>query len=186
MISGPLRLSGPARASVACIPFKRRFLVAARDLLVERGAAVTLSEIARRAGVDEPVAPPGPLEAFLAHRLDELLELVPPPDEHEGDEADLPGWLAELRAALPARLADRTSSLRAVSTDLAVSPRTLQRRLAEAGTSWRAEVETARRRLAIELALAGEGRKGVARRIGYSDTRALRRALRRWNGAAAM
>lgn len=182
MTSGSLRLSGAPRTPFDCI--RRRFLVAARDLLVERGSGVTLSEIAQRAAPDQPAAPPTQLEVFLAHRLDELLELVPDSEEMEGADEDPPGWLSELRAALPARLAARSSSLPAVAAELAVSPRTLQRWLADAGTSWRSEVETARRRLATELARAGEGRKGVARQVGYSDTRALRRALRRWDGAA--
>lgn len=89
-------------------------------------------------------------------------------------------WLADLRAALPGRLADRTASLSEVSTALTISPRTLQRRLAEAGTSWRDEVDAARRDLVMQLAGAGEVRKAIARKVGYSDTRVLRRALRRW------
>jgi AraC-like DNA-binding protein len=167
-----------------CAPFRRRFLVAARDLLDERGPAVTLSEIAARAGLDGRAGQFDPPELFLARRLDELLELVPPVPAGGPADAGSPGWLGELRAALPARLADRTASLREVSAAMAVSPRTLQRWLADAGTTWRAEVDTARRELSTELAGAGEGRKAVARRVGYSDTRALRRALRRWRTAA--
>lgn len=115
--------------------------------------------------------------------LGEILELAASAkDPHAAGESQS-NWLADLRAALPARLAARTASLRAASTALAVSPRTLQRRLGEAGTSWRREVDTARRELATELTGAGEARKAIARQVGFSDTRGLRRALRRWNGA---
>jgi AraC-like DNA-binding protein len=159
---------------------KHRFLAAARDLLDERGPTVTLYEIATRARVDARTEATDPLDVFLAQRLQEILELVaassdPPPASECQSE-----WLADLRGTLPARLADRTTSLSEVSRALAISPRTLQRRLANAGTSWRDEVDAARRELAVELARAGESRKTIARQVGYSDTRGLRRALRRW------
>lgn len=147
------------RGHLDCGPSKQRFLVAARDLLDERG-----------------------LELCLAQRLNEILQLMTSAEgSHATDECPS-NLLADLRASLPARLAARTASLSEVGASLAISPRTLQRRLAEAGTSWRAEVDTARRELAAQLAGAGHGRKAIARRVGYSDTRGLRRALRRWNG----
>jgi AraC-like DNA-binding protein len=114
----------------------------------------------------------------LRSELGLLASVADPPTTTQGPTQ----WLADLRAVLPARLADRTASLSEVSSALAISPRTLQRRLAEAGTSWRAEVDTARRERAAELARAGEARKAIARQLGYSDTRGLRRALRRWKG----
>jgi AraC-like DNA-binding protein len=164
MIAEPLRSELGAPGARKCGSSKRRFLIAARDLLDERGPTVTLSEIATRAGVDQG-----------AMRTD-LLEVADPAPASLGPTQ----WLADLRAVLPARLADRTASLSEVSSALAISPRTLQRRLAAAGTSWRAEVDAARRKLAAELARAGEARKAIARQLGYSDTRGLRRALRRW------
>jgi AraC-like DNA-binding protein len=181
MTTATLRPGQRTRGPLDCGPSKQRFLVAARDLLIERGPTVTLSEIASRAGLDQRRVQLGPLEVFLAHRLDEILELVDAAPDPQATSQSQSNWLAELRAALPARLVARTASLREVSTALAVSPRTLQRRLAEAGTSWRDEVDTARRELAIQLAGAGEARKAIAGKVGYSDTRGLRRALRRWD-----
>jgi AraC-like DNA-binding protein len=169
-MTAALQLDADALAHPGCRPSRQRFLVAARDLLDERGPAVTLSEIARRAGLD----------------VDEILQLVASGQGPPATSECQPDWLAGLRDALPARLADRSASLHEVSTALAVSTRTLQRRLAEAGTSWRDEVDAARRKLATQLAGAGEGRKAIAHKVGYSDTRGLRRALRRWNGAEVL
>ncbi|MEY9969506.1 hypothetical protein ABIA33_007594 [Streptacidiphilus sp. MAP12-16] len=62
---------------------------------------------------------------------------------------------------------------------MAVRPRTLQRCLAEAGTSWRQELDQARQdRLRHSPAKTADGR---ARLAGYSDGRALRRAQQRWS-----
>lgn len=63
---------------------------------------------------------------------------------------------------------------------MTVSPRTLQRFLEREGTTWRPEVETVRRAQAASLQRAGLSKSQVARRLGYSDVRVLRRAVKRW------
>jgi AraC-like DNA-binding protein len=81
--------------------------------------------------------------------------------------------LAEPRPSLP--------SLVEVAVSLAVSPRTLQRRLADEGTSFQALFQ----RVGLELAELQAGFQPadrVAERLGYSDQRAFERALRRWAG----
>lgn len=65
-----------------------------------------------------------------------------------------------------------------------MSRRTVQRRLAEERTSWRAELDAARRAEAARLKREGASNKVIAARLGYSDTRALRRAVRRWDQAS--
>lgn len=62
-----------------------------------------------------------------------------------------------------------------------MSPRSLQRRLEEEGTSWREEVDAVRREQAARLLREGASRAAMAAQLGYSDVRALRRAVRRWN-----
>jgi AraC-like DNA-binding protein len=78
------------------------------------------------------------------------------------------------------RIRDRDVSLASVSRELAVSPRTLQRRLGEEGTSLREQTDAVRRRQATRLLAEGKSRLSVAMRLGYSDDRTLRRAMRRW------
>ena len=77
-------------------------------------------------------------------------------------------------------LDDQAVLLGAAARRLAVSPRTLQRLLEREGTSWRAEVDAARHAQAVKLLAGGVSQAGAAARLGYSDARALRRAIRRW------
>lgn len=60
-----------------------------------------------------------------------------------------------------------------------ISERTLHRRLAESGTSFRAELDAMRARLAVGL-VSGRSTDEVAALLGYSDSGAYRRAARRW------
>ncbi|MEV0405211.1 helix-turn-helix domain-containing protein [Actinoallomurus sp. NPDC050550] len=93
------------------------------------------------------------------------------------------GWLDRFHAALESAVADGPPGLDQVAQRLAMSPRTLQRRLREEGTSWREELERLRQRrvdhLLRETTLSVES---IAARVGFGDARALRRAVHRWHG----
>lgn len=68
---------------------------------------------------------------------------------------------------------------------LALSERTLRRRLAECGTTYQALVEGVRRERVEQLLRRPElTARDIARRAGFSDERALRRAVRRWHGSS--
>lgn len=70
------------------------------------------------------------------------------------------------------------------AADLHVSTRTLYRRLALEGTSYRRLVDEVRHVLAVEmLTTAGLGVEQVAVRLGYADSAAFIRAFRRWTGS---
>lgn len=84
-----------------------------------------------------------------------------------------------LRDALPS-----TPTLASAARTLAQSARTLQRRLADDGTSFAAELDRVRRELAQELLASGESVQEVSYRLGYADPRAFARAHRRWTGRA--
>jgi AraC-like DNA-binding protein len=65
----------------------------------------------------------------------------------------------------------------------ASSERTLRRRLAECGTTYEAVVDGVRRERVEQLLRRPElTLRDVARRAGFSDVRALRRAVHRWHG----
>ncbi|APA95096.1 helix-turn-helix transcriptional regulator [Nocardia seriolae] len=82
-----------------------------------------------------------------------------------------------------AALAEGELDLGRVAQRLAIGPRTLQRRLSEVGTTWRAEVEAMRHRRAAELLRDTDlPVQSIAARVGYVDARALRRAFLRWTG----
>lgn len=75
------------------------------------------------------------------------------------------------------------SSLEEVASQLAIAPRSLRRRLAEEGTSFRHLVDAERGQLAVQL-LAGTEMKldEMALQLGYGDTASFTRAFRRWFG----
>jgi AraC-like DNA-binding protein len=94
-------------------------------------------------------------------------------------------WISLFRATLVRSLHTGDATLGELAKRHAMSPRTLQRRLAAHDTSLRAEVNRARRDLAASLSESGATNSLIALRLGYSDTRALRRALRRWRTTAS-
>lgn len=97
-----------------------------------------------------------------------------------GESERAPQWIDSFRQVLAECLDDRALLLSVAARRMSVSPRTLQRLLEREGTTWRAEVEAVRRAQATRLQRGGLSKSQVARRLGYSDARALRRAVKRW------
>ncbi|WP_280402545.1 AraC family transcriptional regulator [Nocardia carnea] len=95
----------------------------------------------------------------------------------------IPGPLEDFRTALAAAIDTGDPTLATVAARLALSPRSLQRRLAEHDTTWRHELDLLRYRRAEALLSAGATTATVAARLGFTDDRALRKAFRRWNGS---
>lgn len=73
-------------------------------------------------------------------------------------------------------------TLATLAAGLAISERTLRRRLAEAGTSLRAVVDGARRERADAMLADGGTVKEVAFALGFSEPAAFSRAYLRWTG----
>ncbi|MFE3261829.1 helix-turn-helix domain-containing protein [Nocardia sp. NPDC059091] len=87
-----------------------------------------------------------------------------------------------VRIAIKDALSQGDLSLDHVATRLSIGPRTLQRRLSDMGTSWRAEVEAVRYEHAVELLRVTHlPIRSVATRLGYADARVFRRSFRRWS-----
>jgi AraC-like DNA-binding protein len=95
-------------------------------------------------------------------------------------------WLNHFRQVLADAIEDSTPSLDSLARRLVVSTRTLQRRLAEYGTTWRTELETARQHRAQRAFQDGaSSMTRLASQLGYSDPRSVRRALRRWDSRSS-
>lgn len=77
------------------------------------------------------------------------------------------------------------ASLDEVAQAVAMSPRSLRRKLDQEGTSFRALVEDERRGLALQM-LGGSQMKldELAIHLGYNDTASFTRAFRRWMGCS--
>jgi AraC-like DNA-binding protein len=135
-------------------------------------AAVTFSreqlELPVR-GADETLG--GYLEQFSSR----LLRDLPNPESFQD----------QVRRAMWSMLGDGSPALRTVAAKLAVSPRTLQRRLREEGTSYGELLDALRQEFAIRLL---RERKlavyEIAFLLGYAEPSTFHRAFRRWTGSS--
>ncbi|MFP2962897.1 AraC family transcriptional regulator [Myxococcus sp. 1LA] len=94
-----------------------------------------------------------------------------------------PPFLQQVRDALRAALREGAPQMADVAKPLHVSPRTLQRRLAERATSFQDEVDAVRRELAFDyLRDPHLGVSEVAFLLGYSELSTFDRAFKRWTG----
>lgn len=85
------------------------------------------------------------------------------------------------RAVLDKRLGGEPISVEALAKTLAVSPRTLRRKLDAAGTSYSALLDALRRQRASQwVAQTDEPLAVIAERLGFSDPSTFYRAFKRW------
>jgi AraC-like DNA-binding protein len=127
---------------------------------------------------DEALAQPNRLgddgiSAFLLSHLDREIEAL-------GDE----GLVEDLvRRVVSRTLADGVPKMAAVARRLAMSERTLHRRLAERGASFKAVVDATRQELGQNLLRQSRYTlSDVAFLTGFSDQSAFQRAFKRWTG----
>lgn len=93
------------------------------------------------------------------------------------------GVVATAHAALRERLEGAAPTLDVLAKALGVSARSLQRRLADEGTSFQAVLDDVRE--AVARTHVAEGRLSlgeVAHRVGYAEVRPFLRAFKRWTG----
>ncbi|MFT4113967.1 AraC family transcriptional regulator ligand-binding domain-containing protein [Silvibacterium sp.] len=136
---------------------------APRNRIVFRAADARLPFVTRNAELLEMLAP----------QLDQQL--------HSVEEED--SFLVLVRRAIQERLSGRRPSIEDIARALHLSPRTLQRRLQEAGTSFQSVLDEARHQMAcyylgnsvLELTEA-------AYLLGYEDSNSFARAFRGWEG----
>lgn len=126
--------------------------------------------------LDRPLRRSDPrLFGYLATRAAELLAQLPRED-------DIP---SKVRHEIGVLLAEGEPRLSAIASRLAMSARTLNRRLADAGTSFAALLVDVRRERAMLLL---EDRtltcSGVGFLLGYAEPAAFFRAFKRWTGAS--
>ncbi|WP_405485805.1 AraC family transcriptional regulator ligand-binding domain-containing protein [Nocardia sp. NBC_00511] len=122
--------------------------------------------------LDRPLITADPV---LAAVLRPLADALPPPPPLEA------AWPERVAVAIAEALDDGEVSLDRVARRFATSPRTLQRRLAEAGTTWRRELDRARSARLMAAATGGPvSRSRQAQLLGYADAASMRRAAFRW------
>lgn len=78
-------------------------------------------------------------------------------------------------------------SLEEVSGNFNMTPRSLQRRLREEGTTFQQAIDSARKTLALHYLSSGHYRvKEISSLLGYNEISAFSRAFKRWTGKAPM
>jgi AraC-like DNA-binding protein len=87
-----------------------------------------------------------------------------------------------VRRTIAARLCDGELGIAALARELRQSARTLQRKLADEGTSVSALLESVRRERAFACLTANLPIGEVSYLLGFSEPRAFHRAFRRWTG----
>ena len=113
------------------------------------------------------------LAELLERRATELLAAI-------DGEADL---TLRVREALETTADLREVDMDSVAARLGTSRRTLQRRLGDAGTSWKRLFEEEQKRRACAALLSGtHAIKELADELGFTETSAFHRAFRRWTG----
>jgi AraC-like DNA-binding protein len=97
---------------------------------------------------------------------------------------DTVALVSAVRATVVRRLPNGVPSIPAVAAALAVSPRTLQRRLREQGSTYDAIVDDARRHESLHrLVHTNEPLGDIARAVGFAEQASFTRAVRRWTGS---
>ncbi|GGK97103.1 AraC family transcriptional regulator [Nocardia jinanensis] len=116
-------------------------------------------------------------DPVLADILRRYTALLPPPPRLEIT------WTGQVHQALTLLLGDGRVTIDQVARYLATSRRSLQRRLADEGTTWSRELDRARATLLEQRVRHSpdDTQTALARRIGYSDPGTLRRARHRWS-----
>lgn len=96
-----------------------------------------------------------------------------------------PAFLVRVRRAIRDSFYDGAPTLAGLAKQMKTSSRTLQRRLAEEGSTFADEVDRARREVACPLvAESNRTLADIAFMIGFSDVSAFVRAFRRWTGTS--
>lgn len=139
-----------------------------------RFAAAHNEIVFTRATLDLPLREPDPaLREYLEVRAAALLDNL-----REGHDFE-----NLVRTKIDARLSTGTPSVDEVARELAMSSRTLQRRLSEEGLSFTALVEDVRKRAALSLVKDPRiSVSEIAALVGYRDVASFRAAFHRWTG----
>jgi AraC-like DNA-binding protein len=145
----------------------RRFFRAPIHFDADRSALVFPSR-----WLDHPVSSSNPM---LHRHLEKEAEIL---------HAEQPGTLVEqLRGLLRGSLATKKADAPHVARQLGLHERTLNRRLRQAGTSFRQELQGVRYQVAQELLVNTRlSLSRIAAALNYSDTSAFVRAFRQWSG----
>ncbi len=165
----PLRVHLPHRAMSPHSDYTRYFGARLREN--EPAAAFTV----RHSDLELPIT----ADSTVHHTLMTYLQsITPPPTE---------GLVCQVRSVIGHLVSTGTLDITVVARQLAMQPRTMQRRLAAAGTTFDRLVDEVRREAARRyLRDTDMPMAQLARILGYSEQSVLTRSCRRWFGVSPL
>jgi AraC-like DNA-binding protein len=90
-------------------------------------------------------------------------------------------FLNSVRSRIKALLPKGNYGVESVAEALHMTPRTLQRRLQEEGTTFRALLDATRKSIVLDYVERRQATDEIVRQAGYTNPRSFRRAMKRWN-----
>jgi AraC-like DNA-binding protein len=122
-------------------------------------------------------------QPFACHNPELLAQVIPRLEEALLDDLRYQSVSEQVKGLFRSRLSMQNPSIQSVSGDLCLSPRTLQRRLASEGTSFRQVVDSVRREIAAHYLRASTLEiKEIAFLLGYEEASSFNRAFVAWEG----
>lgn len=120
---------------------------------------------------------------FITHNQDLLALLVPGLEAALIEEAEETALPTQVRAIVGQRMRGQRPSVEDVARELGLSPRTLQRRLTEAGTSYQRVLDQVRQQAARRLLKATDlDASEIAFFLGFEELNSFTRAFHGWEG----
>jgi AraC-like DNA-binding protein len=139
-------------------------------------ASATYSLVIDEADMRRPMRYANP---ELARELDAIVE------HYIAEHGLISEYMLRVRNTIEDLLLSGEVSLEAVAQQLHVTPRTLQRRLADESSSYHDVLEGVRRTMAERYALDRElSATEIAARLGFADSGSFSRSFRRWTGSS--
>lgn len=125
--------------------------------------------------MDAPLPQANPaLQDSLINHANQLLLKLTPQKENTG--------LEEIRKNIGALLKENNISKAALANKMNISPRTLQRRLEENGSSYLQELNNIRFELAKTMLLNGVDSQRICEQLGFKEARSFFRCFKQWSG----
>ncbi|MFE8601123.1 helix-turn-helix domain-containing protein [Archangium violaceum] len=122
-------------------------------------------------------------ERFVTHNADLLAVLLPGLEAALSERSPHRTLADDVRTALRRRMSGERLSVEKLADELHMSPRTFQRRLKDAGTTYQALLDEVRRESACRLLANTELDAGeVAFLLGFEELNSFTRAFRGWEG----
>lgn len=123
----------------------------------------------------------------LAMLLPGLEAALPATASGEGAGTGAESFVADVRAEIHRQMQGRRPGVDGVAAALALSPRSLQRRLGERGTSYQQLLDDVRRQVARELLRGTALETGeIAFLLGFEELNSFNRAFSGWEGASPL